>query len=213
MSLPATCPRCAGPLRPPGLMSSDWVCDRHGAVLPLRVLPRVGDDVLAQAAAGAHVPLWCPVPLLPGWSVSGLALAGDERSGTRATALALSGPSPLWGDADVVLVAEEPGIGLGARYAGLDHLDPGDAVAGGPPHAKVVAAEHPAPLWQCDSAPDRRAFVGEALGVWLWVVVWPPEADLVLLEDLELHDLRTEDSALLGLPVGPLTPRLAAPPR
>jgi hypothetical protein len=213
VSVPATCPRCAGPLRPPGLMSSDWVCERHGAVSPLRVLPRVGDDVLAQVARDARVPLWCPVPLLPAWVLTGVAIAGDERSGTRASAVALAGPAPLGGTADLVLVAEEPGIGLGARVAGLDHVDPGEALAGGAPQEKVVAAGHPAALWQAGSAPDRRAFVGEALGVWLWVVVWPPEADLVLLEDLELHDLREEDSAVLGLPVGAPSTRLTAPPR
>jgi hypothetical protein len=177
------------------------------------VLPRVGDDVLAQVARDARVPLWCPVPLLPAWVLTGVAIAGDERSGTRASAVALAGPAPLGGTADLVLVAEEPGIGLGARVAGLDHVDPGEALAGGAPQEKVVAAGHPAALWQAGSAPDRRAFVGEALGVWLWVVVWPPEADLVLLEDLELHDLREEDSAVLGLPVGAPSTRLTAPPR
>ena len=29
------CPRCGGPLQPPGLFSSDWRCDTHGAVSPL----------------------------------------------------------------------------------------------------------------------------------------------------------------------------------
>ena len=108
MSVPSTCPRCDRPLRPPGLMSSDWECERHGAVQPLHVLPRVSGEVLAQAAARSAVPVWCPIPLLPGWTVSGLALAGDDRSGTRASAVALSGPSPLGGPADLVLVAEEP---------------------------------------------------------------------------------------------------------
>jgi hypothetical protein len=194
-------------------MSSDWVCERHGAVQPLHVLPRVSGDVLAQAAARSAVPLWCPLPLLPGWTLTGLALAGDDRTRTGAAALALAGPSPLGGPADLVLVAEEPGVGLGARYAGLDHLDPGAAVAGGPPQAKVQAAGHPTALWQCDSAPDRTAFVGEALGVWLWAVLWPPEAELVLLEHVVLHDLRHEAHVAQDLPFGAPTSRLAAPPR
>lgn len=195
-------------------MSSDWACERHGAVQPLRVLPRVAGDVMEQVARKSSVPLWCPVPMAPGWTVTGLALAGDDRGGARATALALAGPSPVGGPADMVLVAEEPGIGLGARYAGLDHLDPGAAVAGGPPDEKVAAAGHPTALWRSDSASDRVAFVGEALGVWLWAVLWPPAAELVLIEHVELRDVRGEPHAASALPFGAPTMRLAAaPPR
>ena len=52
------------------------------------------------------------------------------------------------------------------------------------------------------------AFVGEALGVWLWAVLWPPAAELVLLEHVELHDLRDATHALLDLPVGAPSTRL-----
>ena len=208
---PATCPRCDASLRPPGLMSSSWECERHGVVHPLRRWPRVTPDVVRGAAKQAAVPLWCPLPLLPGWSVTGLALAGDERSGARATALALSGPSPLGGPADLVLVAEEPGVGLGAHLAGGDGLDPGD-VTSGAPDAKVEAAGHDTALWRCDSAEDRIAFVGEALGVWLHAVLWPPAAELVLLEHVVLHDLRHEQHLDLTLPVGAPTARLGAAP-
>jgi hypothetical protein len=154
------------------------------------------------------VPLWSPLPLLNGWTVTGLALAGDERSGSRATALALSGPCPVGGPADLVLVAEEPGTGLGARYAGLDQVDPGPT-PDGPPDAKVTAAGHPTALWRCDSADDRAAFVGEALGVWLWAVLWPPAAELVLIEQLELHDLREAAPLGVDLPYGAPTTRLS----
>lgn len=203
----ATCPRCDDPLRAPGLMSSSWECDRHGAVQPLRRWARVTPDVLTRAAGRAAVPLWSPLPLLPGWTVTGLALAGDERGGARATVLALSGPSPLGGPADLLLVAEEPAIGLGARLAGCDGVDPGD-VATGPPDAKVEAAGHPTALWRCQSAPDRVAFVGEASGVWLYALLWPPAAELVLLEHVVLHDLRSDPHLALQLPVGAPTARL-----
>jgi hypothetical protein len=189
-------------------MSSDWQCERHGAVLPLHVLPRMGSDVLAQSVGGAKVPLWSPLPLIPGWTATGLALVGDERTGSRATALALSGPSPLGGPADLVLVAEEPGVGLGARYAGVSDVDPGAVVLDGPPAAKVEAAGHPTALWRCASALDRVAFVGEALGVWLWAILWPPAAELVLLEHVVLHDLRHEAHAGLDLPLGAPSTRL-----
>ena len=52
------------------------------------------------------------------------------------------------------------------------------------------------------------AFAGEAGGVWLWAVLWPPAAELVLLEHVVLHDLRAEASAGLDLPIGAPTTRL-----
>jgi len=204
--IPATCPRCGAAVRPPGLMSSTWDCDRHGPVAPLHTYHRLSPELLVQSSAKARVPVWVPLPLLPGWTVSGLALAGDERTGAVAAAVALSGPSPLGGPADLVLVAEEPGTGLGARLAGLDTLDPGEVR--GAPDAKVEAAGHDTPLWRSDSAEDRVAFVGEASGVWLWSVLWPPAAELVLVEQVVLHDLRHQAHARLDVPMGAPTARL-----
>jgi len=189
-------------------MSSAWQCKRHGSVLPLRTWTPVHPEVVAKVVGGSVVPVWSPLPLLPGWTVTGMALAGDERSGSRATALALSGPSPLGGPADMVLVAEEPGIGLGGRISGTDAIDPG-VNTDGPPDAKVIASGHPTPLWRCASADDRVAFAGEARGVWLWAVLWPPAAELVLVEHVELHDLRAQAHVDQVLPVGAPTSRLS----
>lgn len=208
VSLPVTCPRCSAVLRAPGLMHSGWQCDRHGDVSPLRVVPRVSAEHVARAAATSAVPVWSPLPLLAGWSVTGLATAGPERSAT-AVAITLSGPSPLGGPADLVLVAEEPGTGLGARCAGLDVLDPGAAVQGAP-DARVHAAGHDTALWRSASSSDRSAFVGEAAGVWLWAVLWPPAAELVLVEHVVLHDLRHAAHVGQDLPLGAPTNRLAA---
>jgi hypothetical protein len=208
MTAAPTCPRCSGVLRAPGLMSSDWVCDLHGSVSPYhRALMPLSAEVVAVAASRSDVPLWSPLPLLAGWAVAGLGWCGDDRRRASAVALAFMGPSPLGGPADLVLVAEEPGSGLGARLAGVDGLDPGDSVSGAP-DAKIIAAGHPTALWRCQSAPDRVAFVGEALGVWLWAVLWPPAAELVLLEHVELHDVRSKEHAVLDLPVGAPSPRL-----
>jgi hypothetical protein len=190
-------------------MSSSWNCELHGAVHPLHVIARPGNESLRKAAEYAGVPLWSPLPLLPGWSVTGLATVGDDRAPAKATVLALSGPSPLGGPADLLLVAEEPGVGVGARYCGLEMLDPG-SVADGPPDAKVAAAGHPTALWRCASANDRAAFVGEAKGVWLYAVLWPPAAELVLLEHVVLHDLRDDAHATTELPFGAPSPRLSA---
>ncbi|MCW2778273.1 MAG: hypothetical protein JWN17_1998 [Frankiales bacterium] len=209
MSIPATCPRCGAALRAPGLMDSAWQCERHGAVAPLKVLPRVTADALRQVSRSATVPVWSPLPLLAGWTVTGLGVAGPDGA-PSAVATTLSGPSPLGGPADLVVVAEEPGIGLGARVAGLDTVDPGLGRPGAP-DAKLDAAGHDTPLWRSDSADDRCAFVGEAGGVWLWAVLWPPAAELVLLEHVVLHDLRHDAHVAEELAFGAPTHRLALP--
>ncbi len=188
-------------------MSSAWVCERHGSVTPLRVTARSTVESLQAMARGAGVPVWAPIPLLPGWTLAGAGSAGDDRGLSRASVTAFSGPSPLGGPADLLVVAEEPGVGVGARFAGLDSLDPGECTDG-LPDAKVEAAGHPTALWRCPSAPDRIAFVGEALGVWLYAVLWPPAAELVLLEHVVLHDLRADAHEAVDLPVGAPSPRL-----
>jgi hypothetical protein len=190
-------------------MTSSWDCERHGAVQPLHVAARPTVEALHKIASTAGVPLWAPLPLLPGWTLTGIATAGDERRAAKATVVALSGPSPLGGPADMLVIAEEPGVGAGARFAGLDEIDPGPTVAGAP-EAKVEAAGHPTALWRSPSAEDRVAFVGEAMGVWLWAVLWPPAAELVLLEHVILHDLRAVAHESVDLPVGAPSPRLHA---
>jgi len=180
-------------------MHSDWRCDECGSVLPLHVVPHISAEILAAArerilASDTPVPLWCPWPLLTGWTVTGVAWAGDDRSGPRATAVALSGPAPLAdGPADIVFVAEEPGIGLGNRLAGIPGHDPGsylrDALETTAAHAKVKAAGHPTPLWAVKSLEDRSAYVGEAKGMWLYAIAWPAAAGYVLAEQILLHDL------------------------
>jgi hypothetical protein len=177
-------------------MSSDWRCDEHGAVQPFHVAAQVNQEVMETVRRRAGVPLWVPFPLLPDWTVTGVAWAGDDRAPATATAVACSGPAPLGGVADVVLVAEEPGVGLGARFAGIAGPDPGpvltEALQTTAAHAKVHAAGHPTPLWSIRAGDGRSAYVGEALGRWLWAVAWPAEAGYVLAEHFVLHDLREQ---------------------
>jgi hypothetical protein len=206
-----TCPRCGRGLRPPGLWSDTWACPVHGAVAPLHP-PMVGsDEALRQLGLRSQVPVWLPWPLPLGWLVSGIQHAGDDHTGPVATVLACSGPNPLTVDvddlsADLLLVAEQPGVGLGARLAGLGGLDPGHRVAAGAPSLKLVAAGHDTPLWAVD-VDEASAFVGEAAGVWLWAIAWPRTAAAVLLEQFELRDACDPDY-VLGLPYGALSPRL-----
>jgi hypothetical protein len=179
-------------------MSSDWRCDFCGPVLPMHVARHIGPEILAaaveHATSGSTVPLWCPWPLPTGWMVTGVGWAGDDRVGIRATALACSGPAPVnGGPADLLLVAEEPGIGLGNRYAGLSGQDPGPylqaPLASTAAHAKVRADGWPIPLWAVGDRADRSAYVGEAKGVWLYAVTWPANAGYLLAEDVALQDL------------------------
>jgi hypothetical protein len=207
--LPPACPRCGRPLQEPTAWSSAWRCDWHGEVHPL--LPafsssREGLDGLLRIAG---VPVWLPWPLPAGWLVAGFAGAGDERTGARACTVAVSGPNPLLGGpADMLVVAEEPGVGLGAALAGLDGVDPGADFACAPSVATVSFGNHEFPLWQVES-PDRAVFAGEIKGHWLWLVLWPETAGILLLEPIELRDLR-DPGQDIDLPFGAVSPRLPA---
>jgi hypothetical protein len=219
----AACPRCGRPLHEPTAWSSAWRCDWHGEVHPL--LPafspsRDGLDGLLRIlrlgpghrdTAGpeqAGVPAWLPWPLPAGWLVAGFAGAGDERTGVRGCAVALAGPNPVGGPADMIVVAEEPGVGLGAGLAGLDGVDPGAGFASNPAVAAASFGNHDFPLWQVAS-PDRAVFAGEVEGLWLWVVLWPDSAGVLLVEPIALRDLR-DPGQELDLPFGAASPRLPA---
>jgi hypothetical protein len=205
----ASCPRCGRPVREPTVWSSAWRCELHGEVHPL--LPpfspsREGLDGLLRFSG---VPVLAPWPLPAGWLLAGFAGAGDERTGTRAAAVALAGPNPVGGPADLVVVAEEPGVGLGAALAGLDGVDPGAGFASASPTTTVSFGRHDFPLWHVDS-PDRATFAGEIKALWLWLVLWPDTAGVLLIEPLALRDLR-DPGQDLDLPFGAASPRLPMP--
>jgi hypothetical protein len=152
------------------------------------------------------VPVLAPWPLPDSWLITGFAGAGDERTGTRACAVAVSGPNPVGGLGEMLLISEEPGVGLGAWLAGLPGPDPGEGFASGAPHALVKFGHHEFPLWHVD-APGRAAFAGEVLGNWLWVVLWPDTAGVLLVQALPLRNLR-DPGQDLDLPYGAASPRL-----
>jgi len=209
--LPApTCPRCDSVLREPRASSrawsSAWHCERHGAVYPLRTGLSPSRQGLDGLLRGAAVPAWLPWPLPPGWLVTGFAAAGDERSGTRGCVVALSGPNPVGGPGEMLLVSEELGVGLGARFAGLAGPDPGADFAAGPADALVQFSNHEFPLWHV-AAPGCAAFAGEVMGSWLWLVLWPDTAGMLMIEPLPLRDLR-DPGQDLDLPFGARSPRL-----
>jgi hypothetical protein len=196
MALAVSCPRCGGAVRPPGLAHSHWQCSTCGQVSPLHSAGQVNSALLADTvgrAAQCGLPVWCPWPLPTGWLVTGLGWVGDERSGTLATAVTCTGPTPLSdGPADLVLVAEDPGVGLGTGLAGIAGPDVGpalDTAFAEPSHATIKVGGHTTPLWSVTAPDDRSAYAGEAKGRWIYAISWPAHAGYLLTEEVVLHDL------------------------
>jgi hypothetical protein len=201
-----TCPRCGAAAAAPSAWSSSWRCDLHGDIYPLRQLQNLSTDGLSPMLRNSVVPVMLPWPLPDGWLVTGFAAAGDERTGTRGCAVAVSGPNPVGGPGEMLLVCEELGVGLGAFCAGLEGPDPGAGFSAGTPHAQIQLGNHEFPLWHVD-APGCAAFAGEVMGTWLWILLWPDTAGLLLIEPLSLRDLRDLGQDF-ELPFGARSPRL-----
>ncbi|MEU5865739.1 DUF6758 family protein [Nonomuraea sp. NPDC047529] len=201
-----TCPRCFGPLHGSSGLSGVFHCDTHGDVLPYQPPRAPTGESLEAMRKRSVVPVWLPWPLPPGWTVTGFGEAGDERTGSRASVVALSGPSPIEGPADLLVIAEEPGVGLGATFAGLDGPDPGEGFDSGPPNAKIEVMGHPTAMWCLGGIDDRAVYAGEALGNWLWTIAWPAEAGcMIAMAELSLQDARDRD---FEVPFGGFSPRL-----
>lgn len=205
------CPRCGLEVEPDLDGGADgvlgWRCGVHGAVPGLHGFADPTVHVLLRHLSATPIPSWVAWPLPDAWSLSGVGRVVDDT--TVATVLALSGPDPLGAPGDVLLVAEEPGVGLGARYAGLASIDPGATVATRPADARLTVGGHPTPMWFVDGRDDRQVCVGEASGRWLWLVSWPPLASAaVLLDAPTLVDLRDLVGELDVVPLTGLSPRL-----
>ncbi len=174
----------------PSAYDSAWRCGTHGRTLPLSIFERLDDAAIQHIRERAEVPLWLPDPMPAGWLLSGLAAVGDGRSRLRATVAACSGPAPLGGSGEWLVVSEEPGIGLGTGYAGSEFDGAPAETASGLP-AKIGVSGHPMSLWPVPGATeDRSAYVGEAAGVWLWLIAFPADAGYAILENLAFTDVR-----------------------
>src|SRR3954454_9598315 len=157
MSVAPVCPRCGEQLVVrPGSTAQAW-CHVHGAVTPLHHTLLIAHDAISAVTADARVPAWVPDPMSNGWTVTGLAWGGEL--GARAIVVDTAGPAPLGGSAELVLVAEEPGTGVGCGYAGLPGLDPGEVITG-PNSVYVKASGQRAPLWALPSTDTRSASLG-----------------------------------------------------
>jgi hypothetical protein len=160
--------------------------------------PGLDEDVSYDAfadhlVAAAGFPTYLPWPMSPGWSVTDFAAVADGGR-VWGTVTCVSGTSELDGPVDVFVVAEEPGTGLGARCAGIDRSDPGREVGEGQPMVKVRIGSLSVPLWVvstsvADERFDRSVVAGEADGRWLWLVLRPASAVLLLRDDWILRDV------------------------
>jgi hypothetical protein len=209
MSLSVGCPRCAAPVSRTG---DGWVCVEHAGIDPLWRPTEASYDAFAEhLRLSAGMPTYLPWPLSPGWSVSDFAAvsrgAADGVAGGRATMTCTSGTSTLDGPVDVVVVAEEAGTGLGSRIAGTVHADPGAEIGEGPPAVRVRIGRNVVPLWPVSTSSassewDRSVVAGEAHGRWLWLVLRPASAMLLLRDDWILRDTSQSGPHLVELPFG-----------
>jgi hypothetical protein len=221
MPLRTECPRCPTPLEPtvtPGTgMGTGWTCPDHGPTSVLRRPEEASYDGFAEALTIAgEFPTYLPWPLSPGWTVSDFAVAGEDSATSRAkgTLTCSSGTSALDGPVDVFVVSEESGTGLGSRCARTLHLDPGPDVGAGPPTVRVRIGSQSVPLWavstvssgQDDRELDRSVVAGEADGRWLWLVLRPASAILLLRDEWILRDVSGIGPPLVEMPFGGPTP-------
>jgi hypothetical protein len=204
MALVAGCPRCVSPV-----IERDgvWSCDDHGQIAPLWRPEDPSYDAFGELLGKTpNFPMYLPWPMGPGWSVSDFGVVATPDRVT-ASVTCCSGTSELDGPVDVFVIAEEAGTGLGARCAVTLHSDPGAEVGDGPPPVRVRIGSQSVPLWLvstslADPRFDRSVFAGEADGRWLWIVLRPASAMLLLRDDWILRDTSGVGPELLDLTFG-----------
>lgn len=204
MSLAASCPRCTSPVTEE---DGTFSCRRHGSVAPLW-RPSVADYAAFAELVGraGDLPIYLPWPMSPGWSIADFGCVATDR-GARATVTTTVGTSDLDGPVEVTLVSEDSGVGLGARCAGTAYDDPGEQVGHGPHDIHVRAGGRTVPMWSVDPRDDddllaKAVFAGEADGRWLWLVIRPASAALLLRDEWLLADVTGFGPEALEMPFG-----------
>lgn len=216
MPLEASCPRCTSPVTGEGVT---FACTTHGPIEPLWRPAQADYDSFADLVGrSADLPTYLPWPMSPGWSIADFGCVGHGGR-VRATVTTTVGTSDLDGEVEVTIVSEEPGVGLGARCAGATYDDPGPQISNGPPSIHVRAGGRTVPLWLVDdtmvdtqAAPleaagdddllARAVFAGEADGRWLWLVMKPASAALLLHDEWLLADVTGFGPEALEMPFG-----------
>lgn len=209
MSLAVSCVRCSGPvLEAPDDPDGRWACPEHGRTHALWHAHETSYDSFTHHLTVARsFPSYLPWPVSPGWSVTDFAAVGDGPDQARATLTCVTGTSELDGPVDVTVVLEEPGTGLGARCASTRYDDPGSDIGQRPPAARIRIGSQSVSLWDvstssADGEFDRSVVAGEAGGRWLWLVLRPASALLLLRDDWILRDISRLGPQLVEVPFG-----------
>lgn len=203
MRLAPGCPRCPATISTAG---SSWRCPTHGDVVPLWRAEEPTYAAFADYLALARpFPTWLPWPMPPDWRVNDFGVVSVPTQSPSAAFLSFLGPTDLDGLVQMTLVTEEPRVGLAARCGGAIHTDPGAEVGEGPPLARVRLEAMTVPVWPVsvadgESALDRLVLAGEASGRWLWLVLRPATAVLLLNDLGALVDAGTLGPQLVSLP-------------
>ncbi len=212
MPLAASCPRCTSSVSGEG---ATFACSVHGPTDPLWRPDVASYDSFADLVGrSGDMPTYLPWPMSPGWSIADFGCVGTDR--VRATVTTTVGTSDLDGEVDVTIVSEEPSVGLGARCAGTPYDDPGPQISNGPPAIHVRAGGRAVPMWLVDASVDdtspgvaqdddvlaRAVFAGEADGRWLWLLMRPASAALLLHDEWLLADVTGFGPEALEMPFG-----------
>lgn len=177
-------------------------CDEHGPVDALLRPAAIDYQHWAELLELARMPVYLPWPLRPGWQVADFAVVPG-----RATVTTVVGESHLDGPVSAQLVAEEPGVGVGLRCAGTSDVEVLAQMGAGGPAVHLQVHGRSVPLWSVDGPePDDpltdARFVGEAEGRWLWLLVRPASAALLLHDNWLLADAGGFGPQALDLPFG-----------
>jgi len=185
-----------------------WLCPTHESIVPLwRVTDPDYDAFAEYLVMSRPFPSWLPWPLPAGWQVTDFGCVGVEGSAPQAAYVTCTGTSELDGVVALTVLTEEPGVGLGARCAGVTHTDPGLDAGEGTPPTRIRVDGATVPMWLVPTEEgaatlDRAVLAGEALGRWIWVVVRPASAALLLTEVSSFQDVSELGPQLVSLPFG-----------
>ena len=207
MRLEPGCPRCPAAVTGTG---ASWLCPTHEAIVPLWRVTEPDYDAFAEYLVRSRpLPSWLPWPLPDGWQVTDFGCVGLEGGDPHAGFVTCSGPSELDGVVELTVVTEEPGVGLATRIGGTTYTDPGRDVGEGSPPTRIRVDGNSVPMWLVSIADDvspaslaldRAVLAGEALGRWIWLVLRPASAALLLPEMGPLHDVSAHGPQLVSLP-------------
>lgn len=215
MGLEVQCPRCPAPVSGPDIAPE---CPVHGRVMPLwRAADPCYDTFTLHLARSRGLPTWLPWPLPLGWQVTDFGSVGDGIRAPQASFASCGGPLDVDGLVEIVVVTEEPGVGLAARCGGVPHIDPGRDIDD-VPLTRIPVGGGSTALWVVSTSDafegvldragfdrvvlDRVVLAGEADGRWLWLVLRPASVVLALPQLGALVDVADLGPTLVSMPFG-----------